>query len=259
MAPRLAAGIVLAGALALAPIQAEGVAWAEAPAAPAAAAHGAIVVALSDDAAPASRSLAREIYRDPALRPSIDDATARVLAGEPPGEGPNKAKLTEMAEIRTSVSHTRTDAASRRLLASLGAETGVELVVTVMMMEGDRPVAQVLRVKSASFERVELGATIETAADGARSFQWPGAATTLKGMIAPPPSITAAKSPALAPRTSPPPPPGQKDTKESTPFWKSPWFWGPLGVVAAAGITVFVLSKTTSSPGKVHVDGRVTP
>jgi hypothetical protein len=278
MLPRLAAGVVLAGAFALTPPCGEGVAWAEAPppvpaaapaatpaatpavapaAAPAAAAHGAIVVAVADDAGAPARSLAREVYRDPALRPAIDDTTARVLAGEAPGEGPNKAKLAEMAELRASVAQAGADVASRKLLASLGVETRAELVIAVTMV-GDRPVARALRVSSATYERIELGATIETTADGAKSFQWPGASTTLKGLLAP---LPAPKPSTLGPRTKAPLPlpPPQKDTKESKPFWKSPWFWGSLGVVAAAGVTVFVLSRTTSAPGKVHLDGRVTP
>src|SRR5262245_4738244 len=50
-------------------------------------ARGAVIVALGDDAAAAARPLAVAVYRDRGLRPDIDDATARVLAGEPVPEG----------------------------------------------------------------------------------------------------------------------------------------------------------------------------
>ena len=47
---------------------------------------------------------------------------------------------------------------------------------------------------------------------------------------------------------------------DQRPAWKSPWFWAALGGVAAVGVTVFVLAKTTgSNPGTVHLDGSVDP
>src|SRR5512132_1888656 len=78
---------------------------APAPPAPArAAARGAVVVAVSDDAGPAARALAHEVYREPALRPGIDEATARVLTGdaapaEPQAAAPS-ARLAEIAALR---------------------------------------------------------------------------------------------------------------------------------------------------------------
>jgi hypothetical protein len=261
MLARLAAGVVLAGALALTPLPGLGVAAAAAPApapAPTQAARGALVVAVSDDAAPPARALAREVYRDAALRPAIDDATARVLTGEAPPALPAHPKLTEMAEVRASIAGAGSEVASRRLLASLGTETSSALVLAVRM-EAGRPVAKVLQVSSATYERIELGATIETATDGARSFLWPGAATTLKGLLpnaAPP---RPALPPKLKPAVAAPPPPPRETPKESKPVWSSPWFWGTLGGVAAVGITVFVLAQTTGAPDTVHLDGRVVP
>ena len=49
----------------------------------------------------------------------------------------------------------------------------------------------------------------------------------------------------------------KKDTKTETPFWASPWFWGSVGGVTAVGVTVFILSRTTSNSGTVHIDGTV--
>src|SRR4051794_22323945 len=93
-----------------------------APAAPPAAApRGAIVVAVGDDAAAAARSLAFDAYRDADLRPPIDDATARVLAGGAPADDASP-RLKEIAELRGSIARAGSDLVARRLLASLGAE-----------------------------------------------------------------------------------------------------------------------------------------
>src|SRR6202044_3102817 len=46
--------------------------------------QGAILVAASDDAGPAARALALEVYREPLLRPRIDETTAQILAGGAP-------------------------------------------------------------------------------------------------------------------------------------------------------------------------------
>lgn len=172
-----------------------------------------------------------------------------MLTGEAPAAGQGGPKLAEMAEARASVAHAGNDVVSRRLLTSLGAETGALLVVAVTMV-GGRPVARVLRTSTAAYERIELGATISTAEGGAQSYQWPGATQTLEGILSPAPRTAA---------PAPPPAKDEKDSKDSRPFWKSPWFWGPVGVVAAAGVTVFVLSRTSSSTKKVHLDGQVVP
>lgn len=256
MVARLAAGVVLTFAIALAPWPGLGVAAAEA-ATPAQATRGAVVVAVSSDAGPPARSLAREVYRDAALRPAIDDATARVLTGEAspsPEDGPPRPRLAEMAEVRASIAGAGSEVASRRLLASLGAETSATLVIAVSI-EAGRPVAKVLQVASATYEPIELGATIETAPDGARSFLWPGATTTLKGFLPKVAPSTLASSPKRTLATPPP----RSTPKESKPLWSSPWFWGAIGGVAAVGITVFVLSQTTGAPSTVHLDGRVVP
>src|SRR5436190_13147696 len=92
MLSRPAAGALLASALAL-----TGTARAEPTAS-----RGAVVVSIGDDAAPAARPLALEVYRDASLRPSVDDATARVLAGEPPPEAA-APRLKDLAALRGSL------------------------------------------------------------------------------------------------------------------------------------------------------------
>jgi hypothetical protein len=215
--------------------------------------QGAIVVAATDDAGPAARALALEVYREPLLRPRIDEATAQVLAGgAPPADAP--ARLKEIAEVRASVVKAGSELVARRLLASLGSELGATLVVSVTL-DGGHPGARALKPASAAFERVELGATVETALDGARTYRWPGAAIALRSLLpgAEPPAPPA---PAVAKTVAPAP---GANAPEQRPFWKSPWFWGPVAGVAATGLTVFILSRTLNTSGTVHLTGQVGP
>ncbi len=245
--------------------------------APAAAGHGAIVVAVSDEAAGAAHALAMDVYRDPELRPAIDDGTARVLAGEAPAaDAPQKLK--DVADVRatlaksfptsvmgasdplrgpsatppTGTASVPGDASARRLLASLGADYHAELVVAVFL-DGGRPVARVIRPGNASFERVELGAALETPESGPKIVKWPGATILLKGMVAPAPAPPPPLRPVAGTSLPPPPPPAEK------PFYKSAWFWGTVGGVAAAGITVLVVSKTSAGSDTTHLTGHVGP
>ncbi len=188
---------------------------------PQASLHGAVVVAISDGAGPAARALAYDVYRDPDLRPNaVDDPTARVLAGDAPGESA-AARVKEIAELRGSIVHAfrpeavvdkpngapppaPSDLVARRLLASLGAELGATLVITVAL-DGTHPVARALRSATATFERVELGATVDIGADGARAFHWPGATGSLRGLFATAPTPASAPPNAAPPRSPPRP------------------------------------------------------
>jgi hypothetical protein len=228
---------------------------------------GAIVVAVAEGAAPAARALAFDVYRDAELRPSIDDATARVLAGEALPEGA-PARLKEIAELRASIARPSpgvappspgsaapapsSDLVTRRLVASLGTELGATLVVAVGM-DGTRPVARVMRAATAVYERVELGPTVEIGDDGARTYRWPGATATLRGFLPPPPP----PPPPLAPKAETSKAPDLP--QEPRPFYKSPWFWGSLGGAAVIGLSAFLISRATSSPSNVHLMGKVGP
>ena len=257
MLERLAARTLLGVALWLGPLA--GVVRAEPLAAeaatPAAAPAGAIVVAVGPSASEPARALAHDVYRDGVLRPGIDDRTARVLAGEaPPPDAP--AALRELAELVASVAAAGSEVVSRRLLSSLGSEHRAALVVTVAM-QGDRPVAKVLRVSSSSFERLELGGSIETSPEGSRRFLWPGATESLRGFLAPKPAP--AKPAPIKPVPARTPAPAPPDTA-ARPFWQSPWFWGPLAGVTAVGLSVLIAVKASESdPEMVHLKGRVAP
>jgi len=276
MQARFVKGALLVGALALVPCA--GTAFAQPPPVASAssapvvtAPHGAVVVAVNDDAGPAAKALAHEVYREPSLRPGIDEATARVLTGDvtpapatldpaTPPPTAAAARLAEITALRGSIAASVTDITTRHLLASLGTSLRADLVVAVSL-DGGHAVARVLHAGTASFEHVELGASVEVAADGARTFVWPGAATTLRGFLPAPPAppVTEAPKPAAKPPAaliSKPKP----ELSDQRPVWKSPWFWAALGGVATVGITVFVLSKTTgNTPNTVHLDGSVDP
>jgi hypothetical protein len=279
MVGRLRAGALAAG---IALVALPGAALGEEPgarageAAPAAAARGAIVVAVGEGATEAARPLAHDVYREEALRPAVDDATARVLIGEPLAKDA-PPKLIELAEIRASIARSGSDAAARRLLASLGEGARARIVVTVAM-EGGRPVAKVLRVETRAFENVELGATVETPAASApqtstaKIFRWPGAVVTLlplastvaaaetKSTAAPSGSAAATTNKASAGPVRPPSSsePAAPKPVEAQPAWKSVWFWATLGGVAAAGVAAFGIAKAVESDaGIVRLQGRV--
>ncbi len=247
---RIAAGIALAVASsALVPLLAEPWALSCAHAAETPA-HGAIVVAVSSNATAPTRALAHEVYRHPDLRPAIDEPTARVLTGAPPDED---EKRKELSSIVGSIATSEQEPVARRLLASLGNELHAELVIAVTI-QNERPLARVLRVATARYEGIELGATIQTNASGEKTYQWPGAAASLAPLLAQP---QVGRQPAR-PLAAKPLPVSPKPKQEKS-VWSSPWFWGSLGGVAAVGLTVFILSQTSQSPGTIYLDGRVSP
>ncbi len=218
--------------------------------------RGVVVVAIGAGADVAAKPLAREIYRDEALRPSVDDATARVLAGEP-AAADAPARLRDLAEVRFALT-ANDDAPSRRLVASLGAEQRAEIVVAVSMA-GDRPLARVLRVGTARYEPIELGPTTERNEAGEIRYTWPGAAATLRKLVVLPPAKVATPAPIAPKKTSTPTTPKPKEPTP-TPWHRSAWFWVPLGVVVATGAAVLIASKATEdSSGVVRLKGQVAP
>ncbi|MCC6556545.1 MAG: hypothetical protein IT372_26600 [Polyangiaceae bacterium] len=238
------------------------------------AAGGVVVVAVGEGAARAARALARGVYRDEGLRPALDDASAKVLAGGAPEESASAA-VKELAEVRGSVERAGSEVVARRLLASIGAQVRATLVIAVSM-EGGRPVARVLRVATASYAPVELGATIlgpdaaaspapqEGSAQAAspadeRSYEWPGANAALHGLLGGKKGGGKAVGPVATRGESAPLKSAGRD-EEGKEVWKSPWFGGAIGVVAAVGVTVFVLAKTSEGDsGTMHLTGRIAP
>jgi len=222
------------------------------------ASHGAIVVAIGANATGAAKPLARDVYRDEALRPAnLDETTARVLVGDIAVEDV-PPKLRDTNDIRSRLSHeTSNEVTNRRLLASFGVEQHAEIVVAVSVVD-DRAIARVMRVSTAQYEPTEIGATIARDPAGHSNVSWPGATTTLRTFVtappppAPPPPIAPVKTSA-APKTPKEPPKGSS-------WYRSPWFWGPLGAVVAAGAAVLIASKATEDDGGVvRLRGQVAP
>ncbi|WP_437525662.1 hypothetical protein WME79_39225 [Sorangium sp. So ce726] len=244
--------------------------------------RGAVVVAVDDASAEAARSLARAIYGDPALRPPIDEATAQVLAGDPPRpDAP--AAVKELAEVRRSAGRAESEPVARGLLASLGAGAGAALVVAVSTAHG-HPVARMLRVAGASYAPIELGATVQRTTDGAPAgaiFGWPGAGAAVRALLAgdersggaagraaTPRAPASSQRGAVGPRgpradaapAAPKSADGGSGSSERRSTWSSPWFWGPLAGVVATGIVVLVLAQTGGDDGDtVHLRGRIAP
>lgn len=207
---------------------------------------GALIVALEGTASEAWE-LARLVYADESLRPPIDDATARVLVGEPPAQiAPSpgdEARIAELAELVASMGSDPDDTGARWLLWSVGRRLGAALVVVVAADAESSPPrvsARILEVEAGSFSAAELPYR------GAESG-WgdaPGAIRALLPPPAPPPEAAPAPRPEpIAPRaTEAKAPP---DAPPSRSWYESPWFWGSTGAVAAVGVTVMVLAIAT--------------
>ncbi|MFO0761904.1 MAG: hypothetical protein U0359_36025 [Byssovorax sp.] len=131
------------------------------------------------------------------------------------------------------------------------------MVVISVTIDQGKPFARALRTSSAMYEGATLAGQVDTLEYGTKVYSWPGAATTLLALFPGAAPLRPAADPAgpLAPGKLP----AKDSTKEGTPFYKSGWFWGTLGGVAAVGLTVFILSKTTSNTNTVHIDGTVSP
>lgn len=223
-------------------------AHAQAPQSP----HGTLVVALGNNVTPAAKALAKEVYRDEQLQPSIDEPTARVLAGEPPAADASAA-LQSLARVRESLPVAPDDLGAK-LIAAIGQERHAEFVMAVSMT-ADRPQARVVRVASGKYESVLVEATVEHGEGETIRYSWPGATTHLLQLFPPAPAPTTAP---IAPRKvdSAPPKPAEK----SSSWYKSPWFWGPIGAVVATGAAIFIASQATKNDvDTLHLRGQVGP
>jgi hypothetical protein len=211
-------------------------AHAEAPTQPS---HGALVIALGDNATPATKALA-----------------VRVLAGEPVAADAPPA-LQSLARVRQSLPTTPDDLGAK-LIAAIGQERQVEIVVAVSMT-ADRPTARVVRVASAKYESVVLEGTTEKGEGDVVRYAWPGATNVLLQLYGPTPqaSPNAPLTP-ITPRKIDPPAP--KTTNKSPSWYKSPWFWGPLGAVVATGAAIVLASQLTKDDvNTVRLRGQVGP
>lgn len=199
-----------------------------APARAEAGAWGGVVVVSLAGATDASWALAQRVYADTRLRPPrLDDASARVLAGEAPAAGAT-AKLRELAELRAALRGD--DAPSRALLASLLRGLGASVAAVVDVREG-QPRAWVFQGET--FDPTPL------AADPGPLTGWLGATAAL-----------AARAPA-APAAAPAAPAPRKSS-----VLRSGWFWGALGAAAAAGLLVWSVSRSSGGSDAIPLRAR---
>ncbi|MBI4702437.1 MAG: hypothetical protein HY744_15060 [Deltaproteobacteria bacterium] len=223
-------------------------------AAAAAARDGAVVVGLGQAARPAAKDLARAVYGDALLRPGLDEASARVLVGEPVAPGA-AARASELRVVWEALAAGPEPSVAVRLLSSIGSELGDELVVAVDA-SGPSASARVLRVASGRFLSVRLGAEAPGPAAGqagATAARWPDAVAVLRGLLAAASAGGRAAVPAAAP--------GRRGGNGSDlDLLGSPWFWGGLGTLAAIGVAVFVAAQVSrDDTDTVRLQGRVSP
>lgn len=248
------------------------------PAADRPAPRGAIVVlagAPSDEVAQACRDIAREVYKQAPLRPTIDEAGVRVMCGSaPPTDASSDVK--SLGELRASLSSELENAGNKALLGALakGARARVVVVVdkaptangTVIRTRWLKPASPTddgsLTLDPASF-------SITLPSQSTSESPWKEIGAALEGLLVPraattEPGATATHPvPGLGPRkshlTGPQPKDGPPDAP-TTSFFESPWFWVAAGGVAAIGVTILVVSQATDvGQGTVHVSGKVEP
>jgi hypothetical protein len=227
--------------------------------------HGLVVLGIGSSV-DVTWPLARSIYADGALRPpTLDEAHARVLVGEAPGDS-GAAELRDLADTRAAVHGD--DAASRRLLLSIALSLHVKGVVVVEAgaTPNARPSARVFVTTSSAYDPVHYDpdpAPPVTWGSGAAAASWTGAARALHrsfgdAPLPPPPAPTPAAPPAKA---EPPAQgisvlfhpvassttPAADGKAEARPFYKSPWFWAAAGAAVFAAGAVYLATRADSS------------
>jgi len=190
-------------------------------------------------------TLARAVYKS-RLRPtSVDEAHARILAGEAvPNDAPTD--LRDLAALRAAI--TGDDAPSRRLLASLAKELGVSAML-VVMADQNRPVARLFLTDVGEFDAARYVPS-DAAADPSR---WGSAVSSLERRFATTPAAASSTTaaPAAALHAIPPLPPKPHED-ESKPFYLSPWFWGAVGAAAVVGGGIYLMSRDTGTD-QIHL------
>lgn len=238
--------------------------------------------------------VARAIYGS-SLRPAgLDELRARILAGDP--APPNtKPEIRELSETRGAI-HTATsphNAASKRLLASLGRELNVHAIVVVSAAasadanadvpnpdvkpadakpDGAKPAGVATDANadvgtstgSATTPVVRLFLVQEGEFDAARyspdtgaaatgSARWQGLVRSIERRFPAP----AAPPPAETNRVPVVPSVLNSNEKpESKPFYTSPWLWGALAGAALVGGFIFFATRDTSDD-TIQLDMRV--
>jgi hypothetical protein len=183
-------------------------------------ARGMVVVA-APEASTLAWPLARAVYASPILRPfSLDDATARVLAGEAPGAKGDAAQR-ELWDLASGVRGD--DARSRACLALIARKLNVRAIVVV-----EAASARIFVAESERFDPAVYPSTDRTWPT------WPDVVHSLEARFG------ARDVPMV--RTDPAP---------SRAFYQSGWFWGAVGTAALLGGAIFLATRDPGSTGTV--------
>ncbi len=210
--------------------------------APAAAPSGVAVVA-TGGATDAAWPLAQGVYGSASLRPrALDDAHARVLAGEAPPAGA-PADLLDLAELRAGVKGD--DAASRELLGAMAGKLDVRALL-VVSAAGDSASARLFFADTRTFDAARYE---PDASQPGAPLAWKGAVGSLERALAPQPVVGAPATRTRIPlRVESAAAPEKKETStHSGAFYKSPWFWAAVGVAALAAGGVLLATQVGSS------------
>jgi hypothetical protein len=231
------------------------------------------VVALGPSTGPGSARedafrLARAVYASSLRPPALDELHARILAGDPAPTVTTTANR-ELAELRASI--TGTDAASRRLLGSIGRDINARAILVVAQTAappdnapsravdadagaGPPASAGVIEARLFDVDGGDFDAARYTPEAGSES---PWQATVQSVLVRYPPPASPARASAVPPPASPAMgATGGDEPKERKPFYLSPWFWGAVGgAVLVGGLVYFAAKDTTSEP--IHLQMRV--
>jgi hypothetical protein len=204
-----------------------------------------VAVLAAGDPSQAAWSLAQEVYARPSLRPSFDEAHARVLAGEAPAPDAPK-DLVDLAETRAAIKGD--DGPSRRLLGSLATTLHVKGIVVVMASPGSLPYARAFVAENGTFDAARY---TPDAVDGG-SVDWadvPASLDRTYGERPPAPPLAVSSPPPQIPQT------GDKGTP-SRPFYVSPWFWAAVGAAAFGGVALYFATRD-NGPDTIHLQLQV--
>ena len=239
-------------------------------------------VLAKDGATDAAWALAKALYAHKGLRPRrVDEAHARVLAGEPPPaskEGvvappappaPGANDLADLAETRAAIHGD--DAPSRQLLTSIATTFELRGILVVEMLPSQTPTTTPPAAPPPARARARLFFA-KTGFDAAEYLPdegspyapapvWSGTVRSLARAYGGEPEgdgALALGAPALgAPNaTKALPAPIKAPEQEKKPFYASPWFWGAVGAALFAGGALYLATRD-NTPSTIHLHVQV--